>query len=82
MLSDRASKDPRADDLGAELAELLARDRTVRLLDASHPAPTGAALGLLEEPVHPPGGEAEAGRRLGPDRRVYVVEHPLLPRRP
>lgn len=84
MLSDPASRDPRADDLGAELAELLARDRTVRLLDAS---PSGAdrqlALGLLErEPVHPPGGEAEAGRRLGPDRRVYVVEHPLLPRRP
>jgi malonyl-CoA decarboxylase len=34
-----------------------------------------------EEPVHPAPDEASFRRRLAPDRRVFVLEHPALPGR-
>jgi malonyl-CoA decarboxylase len=77
---------PRDDPALAEVTEelrsrLAVADPVVRRVTADDPEGLPARLAGVE-PVHPVSGPADLADRLDDDRRLFVLEHPLLVGRP
>lgn len=83
-----ADRDDASGERRAELEQATAQLRAA--LDAVEPSvrrvgtdddPTLLERLRTDEPVHPAPDDASFQRRLAPDRRVFVLEHPALPGR-
>lgn len=83
LLAQRGRSDPEAAELAEQLRAVLGHGAQLRRIEpATDPADEAMAEGLVAaEPVNPAGSPAESRRRFEADRRVFVLEHPLLPGR-
>lgn len=82
---DRSPEDhAELDRLTAELGSLLAGAAHTRRLELEDPARPGSLARRMaaSEPVNPIAGEADLQDRFDRDRRVFVLEHPVLAGRP